>query len=120
MSRAILAAKDNNKKPSSSELKRSASGSGVLGGAHKKRSISNGSQPSTKQETPVTIENEQAAFKIEVETKVEVTETISVDEKPASMKREQPPGVPDLDEEDLKIPSWLLGTPPRSSTTYAS
>ena len=51
--RSILGAKDNIKKSGSAELKRPASGSGVMGGAVKKRHTgSTGSQQSIKQETP--------------------------------------------------------------------
>ncbi|KAL8672159.1 MAG: hypothetical protein Q9168_003358 [Polycauliona sp. 1 TL-2023] len=57
-SRSILGAKDNNKKAAAADLKRPASGSGVMTGVQKKRATgSTGSQQSVKEETPAS-ENE--------------------------------------------------------------
>ena len=53
-SRSILGAKDNNKKAAATDLKRPASGSGVMGTAAKKRHTgSTGSQVSTQEESAV-------------------------------------------------------------------
>ena len=82
-SRSILSAKDQNKKTTSSDLKRPASGSGVMGGALKKRHTgSTGSQQSIKEENADS-ENEpphKAAAstgveRVKTETKQEVPNT---------------------------------------------
>ena len=81
--RAVLGAKDTNKKSSNSDLKRTASGSGVLSGVHKKRSTGSGvSQPSTKETTSPVVEVEvtQDDISVEVEKHIEIKETIKLDE----------------------------------------
>lgn len=110
-SRSVLGVKDNNKKPTSTELKRPASGSGVLDNVHKKRqTTSTSSQKSVKEETPNVEEPpKKKTFTGEVGQK-ETTEF-----NPGPMKEEAAPpqmdvrqafeeGVADLDTEDLDDP----------------
>ncbi len=110
--RSILGAKDANKKAAGSELKRPASGSGVMGGATKKRNTgSMGSQQSIKEEYTGS-ENEPPQTKnivpdveqrVKVDTKKEV-----VDEEPyqeeTDIKQAFEQGVADLDAEDIDDP----------------
>ena len=114
-SRSILGVKDNNnvKKAAASDLKRPASGSGVMGAAQRKRS--KGSEPSVKEATPAS-ENEPPTsngFKIEIERRVvkvettETTETVKAeDHQPEvdQLKQEFEQSVPDLDAEDFEDP----------------
>ena len=79
-SRSVLGAKDNNKKTTSAELKRPASGSGVMGGPIKKRNTgSTVSHQSIKEETSAA-ENQplkKTAVVVEIEKRV----TVDVKEK---------------------------------------
>ena len=108
--RSILGAKDNNKRAASAELKRPASGSGVMGAATKKRHTgSNGSQQSIKEERADS-ENEPPRMKTvvtEVERVVETKKEIFEDEpeqKEAEVKTITKPGLPDLDADDYDDP----------------
>ena len=108
--RSILGAKDNNKRAASAELKRPASGSGVMGAATKKRHTgSNGSQQSIKEERADS-ENEPPRTKTivsEVERVVETKKEIFEDEpqqKAAEVKTITEPGLPDLDADDFDDP----------------
>ncbi|KAL8800056.1 MAG: hypothetical protein Q9182_005456 [Xanthomendoza sp. 2 TL-2023] len=89
-SRSILGAKDNNKKTAGAELKRPASGSGVMSGVHKKRqtvsigsqqSVKEESQPSVKEETPAS-ENEPPQQKTMITERVTATKKEIVIEAP--------------------------------------
>ena len=113
-SRSILGAKDNNKRAASAELKRPASGSGVMGAATKKRHTgSNGSQQSIKEERADS-ENEPPRTKTvvtEVERVVETKKEIFEDEledepqqKAAEVKTITEPRLPDLDADDFDDP----------------
>lgn len=111
-SRSILGTKDNNKKTAVKDLKRPASGSGVMGGAAKKRnSGAIASQQSLKEPTPAK-ENEppnRKSFAVEVEQRVHVEkkEVIKVEEpKPVieDVKQAFEEGVLDLDAEDMDDP----------------
>ena len=105
--RAILGAKDANKKTASNHLKRQASGSGVLGGVAKKRaSASTGSLQSVQesiQDGENVPPNEQARV-TEVKKSVTVVskeEYIFDDGQPGIHPKEAAPsGVPDLDADD--------------------
>ena len=109
--RSILGAKDNNKKTASSDLKRPASGSGVMGGATKKRHTgSMGSQQSIKEEN-VHSENEppqKTTVVTETErVKVETTTRVRKDEpyqQEGEVKQAFAEGVQDLDAEDYDDP----------------
>ena len=108
--RSILGAKDNNKRAASAELKRPASGSGVMGAATKKRHTgSNGSQQSIKEERADS-ENEPPRTKTivtEVERVVETKKEIFEDEpqqKAAEVKTITEPRLPDLDADDFDDP----------------
>ena len=114
--RSVLGTKDNNKRASSSELKRPASGSGVLGGAIKKRSTgSTGSQQSIKEEEQQDIENQpprpnvvkEEVKAIKVELKPEVKHEPAIQgsyEQEADVKQQFADGVMDLDAEDVDDP----------------
>lgn len=112
--RSILGAKDNNKRTAAAaELKRPASGSGVMGGAVNKRHTSSlGSQQSSIKEDRADSENEPPQKKNVVseqeqrvvtsgknEAKVDDTYEQEVDVKHAFEQ-----GVPDLDAEDVDDP----------------
>ena len=110
-SRSILGAKDQNKKTTSSDLKRPASGSGVIGGAIKKRHTgSTGSQQSIKEENPDS-ENEpphKAATatgleRVKTDTKHEAA-TVASRQVEAEVKQAFAEGVQDLDAEDYNDP----------------
>ena len=114
--RSVLGAKDTNKRPAPTELKRPASGSGVMGGAVKKRHTgSTGSQRSIKEENADS-ENEPPAKKVvvsQVEEKVKVeTKREVVLEEPleqpiveeSNVKKAFAEGVHDLDAEDYDDP----------------
>ena len=108
--RSILGAKDNNKRQASSELKRPASGSGVLGGVAKKRHTSStGSQQSLKEEN-ADLENEPPHKKaiitetecVKIATKKEVV--LEDGRQDSEVKQLFAEGVPDLDIEDHDDP----------------
>ena len=119
-SRSVLAAKDNNKKTATAELKRPGSGSGVMGGAAKKRQTSSlASQQSLKEDTTV-LENESSKTKLageelepshEIERKEEIVATV-VEHKVQPLvhiqedhiKHEAYAKVADLDAEDIDDP----------------
>ena len=113
--RSILGAKDNNKKAAAAELKRPASGSGVMGGVQKKRNTTSiSSQRSIKEQTPVS-ENEPAkkTFAIEIEKRVTVEskEEVKVggleekiEQKIEDVKQAFAEAVQDLDLEDVDDP----------------
>ena len=108
--RSILGAKDNNKRAASTELKRPASGSGVMGAATKKRHTgSTGSQQSIKEEKADS-ENEPPKKKTvvtEVERVVEMKKEVYEDEpiqEEAEVKTAFEQGIIDLDVEDLDDP----------------
>ncbi len=108
--RSILGVKDNNKKQASSELKRPASGSGVIGGVAKKRHTgSTGSQQSIREEK-VDLENEPPQEKAGVtETErvtVEIKKEVVLEEpqQETEVKQAFAEGVQDLDLEDYDDP----------------
>lgn len=110
--RSILGAKDNNKRAAPAELKRPASGSGVMGAATKKRHTgSTGSQQSIKEEKADS-ENEPPRKKTlvtEVERVVEMKKEIYEDETKQEeaepeVKTAFEQGVIDLDGEDYDDP----------------
>lgn len=108
--RSVLGAKDNNKRAASTELKRPASGSGVLGAATKKRHTgSTGSQQSIKEEKADS-ENEpprKTTVVTEVERVVETKKEIFEEEpqqEEAKVKSAFEQGVADLDAEDHDDP----------------
>ncbi|KAI9696578.1 MAG: G2/mitotic-specific cyclin [Candelina mexicana] len=112
--RSILGTKDMNKKTTSAELKRPASGSGVMGGVQKKRNTSStSSHHSIKEETPVEENLEpprKKAFNcVEIEKRVvvETKEEIKVDteiKEDVDARSQFAEGVPDLDAEDMEDP----------------
>ncbi|KAL6717870.1 G2/mitotic-specific cyclin [Lecanora helva] len=111
--RSILGAKDANKRPATTELKRPASGSGVMGGASKKRHTgSTGSQPSIKDEN-VDSENEPpqkkiAVSQVEEQVKVETKREVVLEEPLETVpdaKQTTGEEVPNLDAEDGEDPS---------------
>ena len=109
-SRSILGAKDQNKKTTSSELKRPASGSGVMGGAIKKRHTgSTGSQQSIKENADSENEPPQKAAtvtgveRVKPDTKQEVPPVASRQVE-AEVKQAFADGVQDLDAEDVNDP----------------
>lgn len=111
-SRSVLGTKDNSKKAATTELKRPASGSGVMGGVQKKRNTTSGSsQHSIKEETPFS-ENEplkKKVFSVEIEKKIvvdskeEVKDEV-VQEHDQNVKNAFAHGVQDLDAEDMDDP----------------
>lgn len=109
--RQILGAKDNNKKPAGEQLKRPASGSGVMGPAKKRNSGTSTSQRSSiKEETPVS-ENEPPKKVVTTKTEerviVETKEEVIVDppkEEAGEAKNAFMEGVTDLDAEDFDDP----------------
>lgn len=109
-SRSILGAKDQNKKTASSDLKRPASGSGVMGGAIKKRHTgSTGSQQSIKENADSENEPPQKAptvtgvERVQPDTKQEVPPVASRQVE-AEVKQAFADGVQDLDAEDVNDP----------------
>lgn len=106
-SRSILGAKDSNKKTATADLKRPASGSGVMGGAIKKRHTgSTGSQLPIKEETPVekeALEKKEAVVEVQKRVIVEIKNEVVV-QAPAQqidpVKQAFEEGVADLDAED--------------------
>ena len=109
--RQILGAKDNNKKAAGEQLKRPASGSGVMGPAKKRNSGSTVSQQTAvKEETPAS-ENEPpkkvVTTKIEERVTVETKEEVIVDppkEEASEVKNAFMEAVADLDAEDYDDP----------------
>ncbi|KAL8947152.1 MAG: hypothetical protein Q9222_006535 [Ikaeria aurantiellina] len=106
--RSILGAKDNNKKAAATELKRPASGSGVMGAVSKKRHTgSTGSQTSAKEETPAS-ENEPPQQKTVITERVTETKKEIVIEAPkeaeVEVKQQFLEAVADLDAEDYEDP----------------
>ena len=107
--RSILGVKDNNKRAASTELKRPASGSGVMGAATKKRHTgSTGSQQSIKEENADS-ENEpprKTTVVAEVEQVVETKKEMFEDEpkQEAKVKTESEQAVANLDAEDYDDP----------------
>ncbi len=110
--RSILGAKDNNKKTGSAELKRPASGSGVMGGATKKRHRgSAGSEQSSKEDTPkpeieptkkkTTVTETES--RVIVETKEEFV-LEDAQQEHGDVKQAFEAGVADLDAEDYDDP----------------
>lgn len=106
-SRSALGPKDHNKRSAATaELKRPGSGSGVIGGAIKKRNTgSTGSQRLAKEED-VGSENEPPKSNAEVqqtreEVKVVVREETQEESAPKPAPEEQ---VPNLDDEDIEDP----------------
>lgn len=80
-SRSVLGAKDNNKKATATELKRPASGSGVMGGPVKKRNTaSTASQQSITVETSVAEKQPQKKSSVVVEIEKRVTVDIKEDD----------------------------------------
>ena len=105
--RATLGTKEANKKGSSADLKRPASGSGVMGAATKKRSTgSTASQPSVKEDAPL-VEVAPPQKKV---MKVEVQETVTIEQEDLACDEDVIDGtvhdieVPDLDADDLEDP----------------
>ena len=107
--RSILGTKDNNKRSASTELKRPASGSGVMGAVTKKRHTgSTGSQQSTKEEKADS-ENEpprKTTVVTEVERVVETKEILEDEPKQEEVEASKAvqPDVADLDAEDYDDP----------------
>ncbi|KAL9609894.1 MAG: hypothetical protein Q9167_005365 [Letrouitia subvulpina] len=85
-SRSVLGAKDSNKKAAMAELKRPASGSGVMGGVAKKRNTgSMGSQQSIKEEISGS-ENQPPKQTTQVEKSVTIETKEVVREAPAKVE----------------------------------
>lgn len=111
-SRSTLGTKDNNKKATATELKRPASGSGVMGGVQKKRNTtSTSSQQSIKEATPVLdTEPSKKTFAVEIEKRVDVeikeeVKVVEVEEQDISdAKQAFSQAVQDLDLEDADDP----------------
>ena len=113
--RSVLGAKNDNKKTAGSDLKRPASGSGVMGAAVKKRNTgSSGSQQSIKEEL-ANSENEppkkSIASEVEsrttIEVKTEEKKAIGIEnphQEEADVKQAFEQGVADLDVEDIDDP----------------
>ena len=110
--RSVLGVKDNNKKAPTSDLKRPASGSGVMGGAFKKRNTgSTGSQQSIKEEPQLDIENQPPEENIVKETEPPPPPEIKQEfvikdsyEQETDIKQATEQGVMDLDAEDIDDP----------------
>ena len=111
--RTVLGAKDTNKRPAAAELKRPASGSGVMGGVAKKRhTASTGSQPSGNEENADS-ENEPPQSKtivshVEEQVKVEMKKEIKTEQPQRAALKVEPQAretLPkDLDTEDFDDP----------------
>ncbi len=112
--RSILGSKDMNKKTTSADLKRPASGSGVMGGVPKKRNTSSASShQSIKEEVPVEENVEpprkKALIGVEIEKRVvvETKEEVKVEteiKEDVDVISQFAEGVPDLDAEDMEDP----------------
>lgn len=113
-SRTALGPKEVNKKTSAAELKRPASGSGVMGGAQKKRNTtSRASQQSIKENVEEVAEPPKKKFTVEiekrdvVEVEVKEKETVVVEAKvepEMDIKLLPQDEVKDLDLDDLEDP----------------
>lgn len=111
--RSILGSKDNNKKTAAASLKRPASGSGVMGGAVKKRQTSStGSRQSNKEASPIS-ENEpsqdqEPEAKVHSQVIVEIEQQVKVDDEPLAeadhTKQAVEDGIADLDAQDVDDP----------------
>ena len=110
-SRSVLGVKDNNKKTAATELKRPASGSGVMGGPIKKRNTgSSASQQSIKEETAEAEKQPQRKASVVVEIAKRVS--VEVQENPLTEPLEDiivtqefaNEDIPDLDAEDANDP----------------
>ena len=111
--RTVLGAKDTNKRPAAAELKRPASGSGVMGGVAKKRhTASTRSQPSGNEENADS-ENEPPQSKtivshVEEQVKVEMKKEIKTEQPQRAALKVEPQAretLPkDLDTEDFDDP----------------
>ena len=110
--RSILGVKDTNKRPAATELKRPGSGSGVMGGATKKRNTTSTESQQSVQDENADSENEPPQKKVAVsqtEERVKVeTRHELVLEKPTQavpeVKQAFAEGVQDLDVEDYDDP----------------
>lgn len=115
--RSVLGVKDSNKATTKAELKRTASGSGVLGGLYKKRqTTSSTSTVSIKEESPEdseparkklhTIEVDQNLKLVEPANEGEAFTTITevTTSVQNSLKQDDKPQIPDLDAEDIEDP----------------
>lgn len=111
-SRSVLGAKDNNKKTTTTELKRPASGSGVMGGPIKKRNTgSTASQQSIKEETSGAEIQPQKKASVVVEIANRVTVDVKEDSVNETLEDVDDAGqelmnedVLDLDAEDANDP----------------
>ena len=107
--RVALGPKDSNKRAAAEQLKRPASGSGVMGPAKKRNSGSTASQKSIREDTPAS-ENEppkKVVTKSEERVKVEIKEEVvpsNVTVQEADVKQAFLEGVADLDAEDHDDP----------------
>jgi len=103
--RTILGAKDTNKKAAAEQLKRPASGSGVMGPAKKRNSGSTASQKSIQEDTPAsgTEPPKKAVPKNEEKTKEEVILN-NLTTPAADVKQAFQEAVADLDAEDHDDP----------------
>lgn len=114
-SRPVLGAKETNRKATAAELKRPASGSGVMGGVPKKRNTSMSSHHTIKEEVSVREEVEpptKKSFTVEVEKRqqvmveeVEVANPTIVNE--SNDEAAAGPSLRDLDMEDMDDPSLV-------------
>ena len=116
--RSVLGAKDMNKKTSSSELKRPASGSGAMGGAVKKRNTGSMESHQSIKEDYANVENEPPkkttatemrppiAVEVKTEMKTEVKKEIVIEDsyQQEDVKQAFEQGVADLDAEDVDDP----------------
>ena len=111
-SRSILGTKDSNKRTAAAELKRPASGSGVMGGASKKRHTGSiGSQQSIKETVPAIENAPQPKVKITADIEKRVTVEIKGDvgvedpfQQKSDVKQASEEPVADLDAEDVDDP----------------
>ncbi len=107
--RTILGAKDTNKKAAAEQLKRPASGSGVMGPAKKRSSGSTASQKSIREDTPAsgTEPSKKVVPKTEEKAKVEAKEEVVLNNltaQAAEVKQAFQEAVADLDAEDHDDP----------------
>lgn len=101
-SRSALGVKDN-KKAANQDLKRNASGSGVLGNVLKRRNTtSTSSQNSVKEETPDEMQPPKKKVEIETQSTLEEEKDVKVEDK--DFKQAFSDAVNDLDAEDLDDP----------------
>lgn len=109
--RSILGAKDTNKRPAAMELKRPASGSGVMAGTAKKRNTGSTEGQRSSKEEKTDSENEPPQKKavvkqVEEQVKVEIKAVVVEDpyQEEADVKSQFAEGVQDLDAEDYDDP----------------